>query len=375
VCLENNNLWIIKMGNNSEIKTIWLRSESRATERRTPLLAAGAKELMADGYNVVVERSENRIIDNSEYEAAGCEMVDAGGWMNNPPADALILGLKELPDEPAVINNHHILFAHAYKEQAGWKETLTRFVKGGADLLDIEYMTLENGMRYVAFGYRAGYMGAALSLLHWFSKQDGNSYLDKPLQPFNDADILDETIESLSKGHKKPKVLIIGAGGRCGTGAADVYERHGAIITRWDYEDTQNIDRDALGSHDIMINCAFIKGKTSPFIRKQDIKDGARLSIVTDVGCDPFSDFNPVPIYSEPTSWDKAYVKVSGDSDKSVDLIAIDNLPSLLPRESSEEFAELMLPHLKVLKSRENEQPWTSAKASFDDAVERMNNS
>ncbi len=363
------------MTNNSEIKTIWLRSESRPTERRTPLLAAGAKELMEEGYNVVVERSDNRIIDDSEYEAVGCQMVDAGGW-TQPPADALILGLKELPDEPAVIKNPHILFAHAYKEQTGWKEMLTRFVKGGADLLDIEYMTRENGVRYVAFGYRAGYMGAALSLLHWFSTQSGGaSYLDETLQPFENADLLDATIAKLGEGVKKPKVLIIGAGGRCGHGAAEIYERHGAEITRWDWEDTIDIDRDAVADHDIMINCAFIKSKGSPFIRKEDLKASARLSIVTDVGCDPFSDFNPVPIYNEPTSWDKAYIKIDGEGGKSVDLIAIDNLPSLLPRESSEEFAELMLPHLKVLNNRNNEQPWRSAKACFDEAVARMENS
>lgn len=362
------------MENTSVIKTIWLRSESRQTERRTPLLAEGAKELMDTGYRVVVERSKNRIIKDSDYEVAGCEMVEAEGWMQ-PMDDTLILGLKELPDEPEIITNPHILFAHAYKEQAGWKETLTRFVKGGADLLDIEYMTRENGMRYVAFGYRAGYMGAALSLLHWFSKQSGKSYLDTPLQPFEDADILDATIAKLRDGVQKPKVLIIGAGGRCGHGATDIYERHGAEVTKWDYEDTQNIDREVVNNHDILINCAFIKSKTDPFIRKQDLKEGARLSIVTDVGCDPFSDFNPVPIYNHPTSWNKAYIEIAGEGNKSVDLIAIDNLPSLLPRESSEEFAELMLPHLKVLNNRENEQPWTSAKAAFDEAVTRMNNS
>lgn len=362
------------MENTSVIKTIWLRCESRPTERRTPLLANGAKELMEAGYRVVVERSRNRIIDDSEYEAVGCEMVAADGWMK-PMDNTLILGLKELPDQPDVITNPHIFFAHVYKEQAGWKEMLTRFVNGGADILDIEYMTRENGMRYVAFGYRAGYMGAALSLLHWFSKQSGPSYLDRTLQPFENADLLDQTIEKLGQNVQKPKVLIIGAGGRCGHGAADIYERHGAEITKWDYEETQNIDRDAVNDHDILINCAFIKSKTDPFIRKQDLKEGTRLSIVTDVGCDPFSDFNPVPIYNHPTSWDKAYIEIRGNGSKTVDLLAIDNLPSLLPRESSEEFAELMLPHLKVLSNRENEQPWTSAKASFDEAVERMNNS
>lgn len=362
------------MNNNSKIKTIWLRSESRPTERRTPLLPAGVKVLMADGYSVVVERSDNRIVDNNEYAATGCQMVDAGGWMN-PPEDALILGLKELPDEPAVIKNDHILFAHAYKEQTGWKETLTRFKSGGADLLDIEYMTRENGTRVVAFGYRAGYMGAALALLHWFSEQSGDgSYLDNSLVPFDNADFLDETIAKLGTNAKKPKVLIIGAGGRCGTGAADIFERHGAEITRWDREETQNLDRAALLDHDIMINCAFIKDKQPAFIRKQDLIKGTRLSIVTDVSCDPFSDFNPIPIYDEPTSWDKAYIQVQGEGDKTIDLIAIDNLPSLLPRESSEEFAELMLPHLRVLNNRDNEPVWCSAKASFDEAVASMEN-
>jgi saccharopine dehydrogenase (NAD+, L-lysine-forming) len=96
---------------------------------------------------------------------------------------------------------------------------------------------------------------------------------------------------------------------------------------------------------------------------------------VTDVSCDPFSDFNPIPIYIEPTSWDEPYLVVEGDGGKSIDLIAIDNLPSLLPRESSEEFAGLMLPELKRLKDRNSAQAWTSAKASFDDAVVRMKNS
>lgn len=353
---------------------IWLRSEFRTTERRTPLLPDGAKELLDDGYQVIVERSANRIITDSEYEAAGCQMVDADGW-KNPPANAIILGLKELPDDPAVIKNPHIFFAHAYKEQAGWKEMLTRFDKGGADLLDIEYMTRENGMRYVAFGYRAGYMGAALAMLHWNSIKAGSGdYLNKPLTPFEDADILDETIKKLGQGADKPKVLIIGAGGRCGAGATEIFERHGALITKWDREETSNLDRGALLEHDIMINCAFIKSKQPAFIRKEDITPEANLSILTDVSCDPFSDFNPVPIYNEPTSWDESYLVVEGEGGKSIDLIAIDNLPSLLPRESSEEFAGLMLPELKKLKDRNNAQAWKSAKASFDLAVIKMKN-
>jgi len=354
-------------------KIIWLRSESRTTERRTPLLPEGALVLIEDGYEVVVEKSDRRIIPDHAYADAGCRMAESGAWVK-APKKAIILGLKELPGKPHLLKNSHIYFAHAYKAQTGWQDLLSRFTAGGGNLLDIEYMVDQNGDRVVAFGFWAGYMGAALALIHWHNQQSGqSSYLDKGLSPFNSADQLKKTIISTNISGKKPKVLIIGARGRCGRGAVKILEEHGAKITCWGRKRANDIDRAALLSHDILINCAFITDHVPAFLRQEDLKQEARLSIVADVSCDPYSTFNPIPIYHETTSWEKPYMTIKGvKEDKSIDIIAIDNLPSLLPSESSQEFSGQLLPHLKNLNKTDSDPVWLSAQKTFDNAVSHM---
>jgi len=359
-------------------KTIWLRNESRVTERRTPLLPEGARALIKDGYSVVVERSPKRIIDDEAYATAGCRMVEGGAWLD-APKDAIILGLKELPPRPALLKNTHIYFAHAYKAQSGWRDLLSRFTAGGGDLLDIEYMVQEDGARVVAFGYWAGYMGAALALIHWHDLQSGQArYLDHGLQPFADADQLNDTIHkaetaAASRHRAKPRVLVIGASGRCGRGALEILQQHDAVITCWGRDQTRKIDRAALLDHDILINCAFILEDVPAFLRTEDLTPAARLAVVADVSCDPFSSFNPIPLYHETTTWDNPYITVEGRN-KSVDVIAIDNLPSLIPRESSADFAGQLLPYLKTLNDRDRDPVWRAAGKSFDKAVRAMEN-
>lgn len=356
--------------------TIWLRAESRTTERRTPLLPEGAQALIQDGYKVIVEKSKKRIIPNEAYKNVGCEMVESGQW-TTAPKDAIILGLKELPATPSQLTNTHIYFAHAYKQQTGWQDLITRFLDGGGDLLDIEYMVTEVGRRVVAFGYFAGYMGAALALIHWHNLQTETSpYLDKGLTPFDNAALLHDTIHSAKSPQKAPKVLIIGAHGRCGKGAIEIMERHGAEVTCWGRAQTENIDRAALLDHDILINCAFILGDVPAFLRQEDLAEGTRLSVVADVSCDPFSAYNPIPLYHDTTTWEKPYITAANQKGtKEIDVIAIDNLPSLLPREASEEFAALLLPHLKTLKSRDQDPIWCAAEKSFTKTVAALSSS
>jgi saccharopine dehydrogenase (NAD+, L-lysine-forming) len=51
--------------------------------------------------------------------------------------------------------------------------------------------------------------------------------------------------------------------------------------------------------------------------------------------------------------------------DPPLDVMAIDNLPSLLPRESSEDFAAQLLPHLLGLHALDS-GVWARAKTTFD---------
>lgn len=56
------------------------------------------KALIDAGYKVNVERSPERIFDDSEFEAVGATLVPEGSWVD-APADHIIIGLKELPED------------------------------------------------------------------------------------------------------------------------------------------------------------------------------------------------------------------------------------------------------------------------------------
>ena len=147
----------------------------------------------------------------------------------------------------------------------------------------------------------------------------------------------------------------------------EILKRHGAEVTEWDRSETENLNREALLDHDLVVNCAFVSGFIDPFVRMEDVGKG-NLQVISDVSCDPFSDFNPLPLYQEPTSWADPAITVEGSAG-SLDLIAIDNLPSLLPKEASIEFAGMLLPFLKGLGS---DPVWDAARHSFNSAVAAM---
>ena len=62
------------------------------------------------------------------------------------------------------------------------------------------------------------------------------------------------------------------------------------------------------------------------------------------------------------TSWEEPARRVADEP--VLDVIAIDNLPSLLPREASAGFSEGLLPLLADLPARRG--PWAAAQAVFE---------
>ena len=333
-------------------KTIWLRDETKPMEARSALTPEHAHQLIKHGFRVAVERSTQRAIANDGFAAAGCEMVDSGSW-NLAPEQAFILGIKDLPMSDEPLRHRHIYFGHAYKEQKGWRHLLKRFTQGGGTLLDLEYLVDDAGRRVVAFGYWAGFTGCAVGLKAWAGQQLGQSPILTELKPYQSKDELIKELnldlkKALGIAGRRPTVIIVGAKGRVGTGAGDMADALGIPVTRWDIEETaaggpfQEILR-----HDLFVNCVLVDKKIQPFVTLESLsKPDRRLSVISDVSCDP-GEYNPIPIYSEPTSFSSPSVRIIDQPP--LDLIAIDHLPALLPRESSKDFADQLLPHLLTL--------------------------
>ncbi len=184
---------------------------------------------------VTIEESSVRAIPIDGYKAAGCAIAPENSWPS-APADAIIFGLKELPEDGTPLPHRHIMFGHAYKGQPAGRVLLKRFKAGGGTLYDLEYLVDEKGRRVAAFGYWAGYAGAAVALKCWAAQQRGE--LASPVARYVNKAALIADLESELAGTKRPRAIVIGALGRVGTGASDLCSALGVAVTKWDMAET-----------------------------------------------------------------------------------------------------------------------------------------
>ena len=360
-----------------------LRAETKDQEARAALTPTTVQKLIAKGFKIYVEESEQSTFSIEEYKKAGAEIVPKGSWVN-APKDRIIIGLKELPEEDTFpLVHEHIQFAHCYKNQAGWQDVLGRFKRGHGTLYDLEFLENDQGRRVAAFGFYAGFAGAALGLKDWAFKQTHSDSEDLPgVTPFpNEHELVKDVVgdykAALKKGAKKPTVLIIGALGRCGSGAVDMLRKAGIPeknIIKWDMKETaRGGPFQEIAQADIFINCIYLSKPIAPFINSTLLNSKSRrLRSIVDVSADTTNVHNPVPVYTIATVFSKPTVLVPTTAGPKLSVISIDHLPSLLPRESSEFFAHDLLPSLEQLPYRDQAPVWARAKALYHKHCARL---
>ncbi len=340
---------------------LWVRAEQRLNEERAGLTPTGAAALVKAGFRVSVEESQVRAIPIDGYRAGGCEIVAENRWPE-APSDAIIFGLKELPEDGTSLSHRHIMFGHAYKGQPAGRELLKRFKSGGGTLYDLEYLVDDTGRRVAAFGYWAGYAGAAVSLKCWAAQQKGA--IAGPVRKVpSKAALLDQLGADLA-GVGRPRTIIIGALGRVGTGAADLCTAMGVAVTRWDMAETASGGPfPEILQHEIFLNCILARPGCPVFVPASAKTAPRKLTVIGDIACDPTSDFSPIKVYDRATDWNAPALRVHDAPP--MDVTAIDNLPSLMPVESSEDYASQLLPSLMTLNSLDT-GVWARARAEFD---------
>ncbi|OLL23124.1 Saccharopine dehydrogenase [NAD(+), L-lysine-forming] [Neolecta irregularis DAH-3] len=367
------------MASDSVHPHLWLRAETKIAEHRSALTPTTASELLKHGFKVSVERSDQRIFKDSEFEKAGLELVPFSSW-REAPKYAYVIGLKELPenDNSPLIHNH-IMFAHCYKQQSGWKNILKRWQEGGGTLYDLEF--LENdGRRVAAFGFHAGFTGSALGIEVWawqilHPREEYGSVIPSP----SEDHLVQKVQKSLKAALKAnngqyPRVIVMGALGRCGSGAVDFANKVGIPeeqILKWDMAETaKGGPFKEITESDIFVNCIYLKTPIPPFITPETIDLPSRkLSVIVDVSCDTTNSYNPIPIYSINTTFERPTVSVAAKAKPRLSIISIDHLPTLLPREASESFSSSLLPSLLQLKHVTSAKVWTDAERIFRENI------
>ena len=342
---------------------LWVRAESRPNEDRVGLTPEGAAALIAAGLRLTVEDSRSRAIAIDGYRAAGAEIAPEGSW-TGAPDEAIVFGLKELPEDGTPLRHRHIMFGHAFKGQPAGRVLLERFRAGGGALYDLEYLVDESGRRVAAFGYWAGFAGAAVSLLAWAAQARGGICGPVGVYPGRDALVADLAAALDGAGAARPRAIVIGALGRVGTGASDLCTAVGVPVTRWDMAETAHGGPfPEVLAHELFLNCILAMPGCPVFVPAEATTAPRALRVIGDIACDPTSDFSPVKVYDRTTDWAAPALRVHDAPP--LDVMAIDNLPSMLPVESSQDFAAQLLPSLLGLGDL-SAGVWGRARATFE---------
>lgn len=321
---------------------LFIRAETYPNESRVALVPKDIQHLNSKGFTVWVERSVTRVIPDSEFQTVGCILTDANWWSQE--SDVLIIGLKELRELDKLDRHTHIYFSHSYKGQTGSRAILEAFSKSNSVLYDFEYFLNVDKTRCLAFGFYAGVVGAALGLKQYSMKKKNQTLHDTlssrseetvrtltigdrmgDLKPWTS---FDDMIAWVGSAEETPSVAIIG-NGRCSKGVQHIltiFKIPFTLIHRQDLVDPY--------AYDMLFNCITLNEEYRDiWVQTNHSKD----LLIVDVSCDYSRPNNPIPLYTKATSWLNPVFECS----QHVSVIAIENLPSLLPLDASIEFSKL----------------------------------
>ena len=324
-----------------------------------------------------IEKSDIRCFSDSEYEEMGLKVVTD---LSN--CDVLI-GVKEVPIEKLIDNKKYFFFSHTIKKQPYNKNLLQQIVKKNIELFDHETIVDKNNNRLIGFGYYAGVIGAYNGLRayglknHTFSIPKAIDLKDR--QEFNSI------LKSLSIPDMK--ILLTGKG-RVGSGTKEVLDflkikevsAHDFInetysesvyvnIDVLDYNYSDLIENTVsnfynypekfrstfskfLSVSDIYFAGHYHNPKAPKLITLDDIKNpDFNVQVIADISCDidgPIaSTIRPSTIENPTYGFHKEkLVECDFLDENSLAVMAVDNLPCELPRDSSEMFGEMFLKYV-----------------------------
>ena len=353
--------------------------ESRNDEYRTPIVPADIKKFKKNNTNInfIIQPSNNRCFSNKEYELCGAKINE------NLNECSIIFGVKEIDPNILINNKTYLFFSHTFKIDKKQKnigkdkkELLLSILNKKIKLIDYENIREKNGNRCLGFGRFAGIVGC-YNTLNLFLKVLGKQSLASAYK-INDYERLVLNLKNLY--FPKAKVLVTGDG-RVSKGVIELLNQTNIKeVSKKDFLEKKFDDPIFcnLETKDYVINNSstnfnlehFIKNpreysssalqylkETNIFIsahywepsspkifENEDLKNLPSLNIVGDITCD-INGSVPTTIRSstieKPNYWiDRNNLKEIEENNDGIAVMAVDNLPSELPRDSSAEFSE-----------------------------------
>jgi len=360
------------------IKIGIIREGKVPPDARVPLTPEQCAEAQVEfPVKFLVEPSPVRCFKDEEYTAHGVTL-------SHDLSDCdVLLGVKEVPLERLMPDKTYLFFSHTIKKQPYNRPLLRAVLEKNIRLIDYEVLTDEHGQRLIAFGFYAGVVGAHNGL--WTYGQRTGAFSLPRLHESHDYAEVQEVYAQLQL---PPLRIVLTGTGRVSTGAAKNLRDMGivqvtpqeflekdfphAVFTQLQAADyVARLDGEVFEKNhfyqnstayrstfapyyrraDIFINGIFYDGQAPAFFTREEMQQpDFQIKTIADITCDlmPRSSV-PCTIRASKIAdpvfgFDPATgLEVPPFSPGSVDVMAIDNLPSELPRDASAFFGRQLL--------------------------------
>ncbi|MCC6281905.1 MAG: alanine dehydrogenase, partial [Saprospiraceae bacterium] len=282
---------------------------------------------------------------------------------------------------------NYLFFSHTIKKQPYNRPLLLAALSRKIRLMDYEVLTNENGERLVAFGYYAGVVGAHNALWTW-GKRSGDFELPRMCETHDYAEIL----QAYQQTPLPPLRIVLTGSGRVASGAAknlldmgirqvspesfltqvfttpvftQIHAEQYAlprdpnhVFDKKDYYQHGENYVSAFAPYyrraDIFINGIFYDKKAPAFFTVEEMQlPDFHIKVVADVTCDIMPGasvpctIRPSKIADPVFGFDpKTGLETAPYLPGSVDVMAIDNLPSELPRDASVFFGDQLIKNI-----------------------------
>jgi len=362
------------------MKIALLREGKIPADKRVALSPKQCLEVLNQypGLVLVVQPSPIRKFTDQDY-------LDLGIVLQEDLSDCdVLIGVKEVPKKDLIPHKTYFYFSHTIKEQPYNKSLLLKMLSLNIRMIDYEVLTNEKSKRLIGFGRYAGIVGCYNGFLA-YGKRTGSFSL-KPAYLCEDRKEME--IE-LRKIQLEPIKIILTGSGRVGNGILELINIIGirqvspneflnksfdepvfVHLNTLDYN--KRIDGSASSKSDFYTNPGsyqsdflkfaktaemFIAGHYyaagSPFLfTREDAKSKEfKIRTVADVSCDingpiactiqPSTIQNPIYGYNPFTELIDDYAKPDV-----IAVMAVDNLPCELPKDSSIDFGAELIKHI-----------------------------
>ena len=374
---------------NKKYFTISIIKEARADEKRTPFTPNQIQTLISkfSDLKILVQPSKNRCFKDEDYYKVGAKIEE------DISQSDIIFGIKEVEISKLIENKTYLFFSHTSKIRNDnaqstentaiiyKKKLLREILKKKITLIDYENIRdkSKNAYRYLGFGRFAGIVGCYNTLnlyLKLHKRQllprafEINSYKKiKELiskQNFDKLKILQTGTGNVAKGsmevlkHANIKQISLNdyinkkydEAVFCNISLREHVERNDAkdssykdfMLNPHEYKSTAT---NCLCRTDMLITGHYWEPKFPKLFSLNQINEFKNLKIIGDITCDINGS---IPTTVRSTSIARPYYSYDIYSMKEIDLcnkgiavMAVDNLPSELPREASEEFGNSII--------------------------------